>query len=126
MCNKRIAAGLMKKPFDCLLPTGMMVTVTLDDVRLFHSPAPLLPHNPLSLQAKCTFADIKSEVWKAAKKLPFFSMLKREDQYGIRGILADGESCECEDSMQLKHVNLYQGVLKVCGCWGSFLIFLIF
>lgn len=84
----------MKQQFDCLLPTGLMVTVNLDP-------------------AKCTFRDIKGEVWKAAKKLPLYSELKHEDKYGFRGVTENCESVEFDDKDPVKTAHLYQGVLKV-------------
>lgn len=64
-------------------------------------------------QAKCSFGDIKSDAWKAAKKLPFFPVLKREEQYGLRGVTMNCETVEFEDNMPVRTANLYQNVLKV-------------
>jgi hypothetical protein len=65
------------------------------------------------LQSTATFADIKSELWKQAKKLPLFAVLKREDQYGFRGVNQEGELIEFEDNMPVKTAGTFKPILKV-------------
>ncbi|XP_077998309.1 phosphatidylinositol 4,5-bisphosphate 3-kinase catalytic subunit alpha isoform-like [Glandiceps talaboti] len=85
---------------DCLLPTGIFIT--LECVR------------------EATLASIKSHLFKEAKKYPLFRLLQEENAYIFVSITQDAEREEFYDeSRRLCDLRLFQPILKVIEPEGN-------
>lgn len=85
--------------FDCLLPTGLLLSV--------------------SVGANDKFEDVKRELWAQAAQMPLFAVLKESSQYGLRFVSKHGDVLELDDDQTVGHTSFYMPVLKVFLRKGS-------
>eukprot|EP00038_Savillea_parva_P019908 m.29625 g.29625 ORF g.29625 m.29625 type:complete len:1049 (-) comp4612_c0_seq1:212-3358(-) len=82
-------------PVDCLLPTGLLLTV------------------PVSSR-KWTLLELKEALWTKARTMPLFSELKKPEMYGLHTVNKAGELVELQSENQLVlKVDWYQPLIKV-------------
>lgn len=88
-----------KESFDCLLPTGLLLTV--------------------DVSPEATFNEVKKEIWSKAMHMPLFAVLQDASHYGLRYVNKHAEVLEVDDDQTVGQTQFFSPLLKVFPRKGS-------